>query len=154
MSSSNGHKSIPVSEIIYREDLYPRIKADPATIQRYADNLDVLPPVEVNQHNELIDGYHRWTAHRKANAAQIAVTVTKTTSDIELLALACQRNAAQAKAVADKYGVPRVFERWEEMLEQVRPEIVVVATPPHLHQAIALQALARGAHVLCEKPLA
>jgi len=66
----------------------------------------------------------------------------------------CQRNAAQAKAVADKYGVPRVFERWEEMLEQVRPEIVVIATPPHLHQAIALQALARGAHVLCEKPLA
>ena len=66
----------------------------------------------------------------------------------------CQRNAAQAKAVADKYGVPRVFERWEEMLEQARPEIVVIATPPHLHQAIALQALARGAHVLCEKPLA
>ena len=66
----------------------------------------------------------------------------------------CQRNAAQAKAVADKYGVPRVFERWEEMLEQVRPEIVVIATPPHLHHAIALRALAQGAHVLCEKPLA
>src|SRR3990172_6958610 len=66
----------------------------------------------------------------------------------------CQRNAAQAKAVADKYGVSRVFERWEEMLEQVRPEIVVIATPPHLHHAIALRALAQGAHVLCEKPLA
>jgi predicted dehydrogenase len=66
----------------------------------------------------------------------------------------CQRNAAQAKAVADKYGVPRIFERWEEMLEQAKPEIVVIATPPHLHHAIALRALAGGAHVLCEKPLA
>ncbi|MBI4588831.1 MAG: Gfo/Idh/MocA family oxidoreductase [Candidatus Rokubacteria bacterium] len=66
----------------------------------------------------------------------------------------CQRNTAQAKAVADKYGISRIFERWEEMLEQARPEIVVITTPPHLHHPIALRALAGGAHVLCEKPLA
>jgi len=66
----------------------------------------------------------------------------------------CQRNQATAKAVADAYGVPRVFERWEAMLEDVRPEIVVIATPPHLHLAIAGAAFAAGAHVLCEKPLA
>jgi hypothetical protein len=85
---------IKVEEVVYREDLYPRMKADPATIQRYAENLEVLPPIEVNQHNELIDGYHRWTAHKKKEAETIRVTVTKTASDIELLALACQRNAA------------------------------------------------------------
>ncbi len=81
------------SDIVYRDDLYPRIKADAATIQRYADNLDVLPPIEINQHNELIDGYHRWTAHRKVEAATIAVMVTPTTSDIEFLALAIERNS-------------------------------------------------------------
>lgn len=66
----------------------------------------------------------------------------------------CQRDQAKAKAVADKYGVPRVFERWEAMLAEAAPEIVVIATPPHLHHPIALRALAQGAHVLCEKPLA
>ena len=66
----------------------------------------------------------------------------------------CQRNAAQARAVADKYGIPRVFERWEEMLAEAKPAIVVIATPPHLHHTIALRAFAAGAHVLCEKPLA
>ena len=66
----------------------------------------------------------------------------------------CQRDQASAKALADRYHVPRVFGRWEEMLESVRPEIVVIATPPHLHHAIALRAFAQGAHVLCEKPLA
>ena len=66
----------------------------------------------------------------------------------------CQRNQAQAKAVADKYGVPRIFERWEQMLAEAKPEIVVIATPPHLHHPIALRALEAGAHVLCEKPLA
>ena len=66
----------------------------------------------------------------------------------------CQRDRTGAQAIAQRYGVPQVFERWEEMLDVARPEIVVIATPPHLHHAIALRAFAGGAHVLCEKPLA
>jgi predicted dehydrogenase len=66
----------------------------------------------------------------------------------------CQRDEASARKVADAYGVPHVFGRWEEMLERARPEIVVIATPPHLHLAVARAAFARGAHVLCEKPVA
>src|SRR3989442_2332913 len=66
----------------------------------------------------------------------------------------CQRDEAAARAVAERYGVPRVFERWERMLTEARPEIVVIATPPALHEAIALAALGAGCHVLCEKPLA
>ncbi len=66
----------------------------------------------------------------------------------------CQRNVEKARAVAAQYGVPQVFGRWEEMLEKARPEIVVIASPPSLHLPIATAALAQGAHVLCEKPLA
>ena len=93
---------VPLADVKYREDLYPRIKADPAVIQRYAADLDVLPPIEVNQHNELIDGFHRWTAHRKAEAETIAVTVTETASDVELLALACERNAKHGLQLNDR----------------------------------------------------
>ena len=66
----------------------------------------------------------------------------------------CQRDQAGAKTIADAYGVPAVFARWEDMLATARPEIVVIATPPHLHHAIALASFEAGAHVLCEKPLA
>lgn len=90
-----------VSEIVYREDLYPRIKPDAATIQRYAENLEVLPPIEINQNNILIDGFHRWTAHRKAEAATINVTVTTTASEAEVYALAIRRNSAHGLQMND-----------------------------------------------------
>ncbi|HEX3177390.1 MAG TPA: Gfo/Idh/MocA family oxidoreductase [Methylomirabilota bacterium] len=66
----------------------------------------------------------------------------------------CQRDQASGKKVADAYGIPHVFTSWQETLERARPDIVVIATPPHLHRDIALAAFAGGAHVLCEKPVA
>lgn len=83
----------PVDAIVWREDLYPRFEPDPATIQRYAESLDKLPPIQVNQRDELIDGYHRWTAHKKAGAEDIAVHVRPTASDAEVLRLAIETNA-------------------------------------------------------------
>lgn len=93
---------LPLKDIIYREDLYPRIKADPVMIQRYAENLEVLPPIEVNQHNILIDGYHRWTAHRKAEAETIKVFVTETASELELFVLAIRRNAKHGGQISEQ----------------------------------------------------
>lgn len=90
------------ADIIYREDLYPRIKADPVKIQEYAENIDVLPPIEINQHNELIDGFHRWTAHRKLEREEIAVFVTQTANEAELLELAIQRNATHGYQLSAK----------------------------------------------------
>lgn len=83
-----------VDEIVFRDDLYPRIETSAATVQKYAEDLDVLPPIEVNQNKELIDGWHRWTAHKKRGAEEIEATVTKTASDAELLELAIERNAS------------------------------------------------------------
>lgn len=79
--------------VIFREDLYPRMETSATTVQKYAEDLSVLPPIEINQNQELIDGWHRWTAHKKAKAQAIRVFVTKTKSDGELLELAVERNA-------------------------------------------------------------
>jgi DNA modification methylase len=86
-------KIIKVSEVVYREDLYPRLQPNAAQIQQYAENLEVLPPIEINQHNILIDGFHRWTAHKKANAETIKCIVIETSSDNHLLSLAIEKNA-------------------------------------------------------------
>jgi len=56
MAIVDNIKEIAVSEVVFREDLYPRLETSALTVQKYAEDLDVLPPIEVNQHNELIDG--------------------------------------------------------------------------------------------------
>lgn len=82
-----------ISDIIWRKDLYPRFEPNPVRIQQYAECVELLPPIEINQRNELIDGYHRWTAHKKAKLETIKVIVTHTESDAELDRLMAKRNA-------------------------------------------------------------
>jgi DNA modification methylase len=84
---------LAINDIIWREDLYPRFEPDPSRIQQYAEVVELLPPIEINQRNELIDGYHRWTAHKKAEIDTIQAIVTQTESDIELDRLMAKRNA-------------------------------------------------------------
>jgi predicted dehydrogenase len=48
-------------------------------------------------------------------------------------------------------GVP-VFTDHRALLEAVRPDVVVICTPPHTHLPIALDAIAAGCDILLEKP--
>ena len=98
-----------VSDVVFRDDLYPRIETSATTVQKYAEDLSVLPPIEVNQKNELIDGWHRWTAHKKSGAETIKETVTETESDEELIELAIIRNSAfgYQLATSDKKAMAR-----------------------------------------------
>jgi predicted dehydrogenase len=67
----------------------------------------------------------------------------------ELVAV-CGRTlgAASAFGHADPYDDPA------RMLRERAPEIVHVCSPHHLHAEHSVAALAAGAHVLCEKPMA
>jgi hypothetical protein len=114
-----------VSDVIFREDLYPRIKHSPETVQKYAEDLSVLPPIEVNQHNELIDGRHRLMAFRKVEAANIPVIVTETASDAELLELAIERNASN--------GLQLSQEDKRDMARRIYLETVIGDGPRSVH---------------------
>ena len=59
----------------------------------------------------------------------------------------------RAAALASEFGLPRsvVMDR-QRLYENGRPQLVHVVTPPHVHQDIGLEALARGVHVFVEKP--
>lgn len=106
---NNGTITLKVSDVVFRTDLYPRLETNPVAVQTYASDLEVLPPILVNQHNELIDGWHRWTAHKKMQAESIPAQVIETTSDAHLLELAIQYNASHGLQLSqeDKRNMAR-----------------------------------------------
>src|SRR5262249_4858766 len=54
-----------------------------------------------------------------------------------------------------QYAKARRFKDYRVMLDQMGKEIdaVVIGTPDHCHAVITLEAMKRGKHVYCEKPL-
>jgi predicted dehydrogenase len=72
---------------------------------------------------------------------------------VELAAVA-DRSPVLAEVAADRFGATAWYDDHRRMLEEVRPDVVHVTTPPASHAALAADALDAGAHVLVEKPLA
>lgn len=109
--TAQATKEIALTDVIFRDDLYPRLETDYRTVQKYAEDLDVLPPIEVNQRNELIDGWHRWTAFKKNGSSTIPVIVTETRSDAHLQELAIERNSRHGLQLSqeDKKNMARAI---------------------------------------------
>ena len=70
------------------------------------------------------------------------------------LVAVCDNDRVRARALADRFGVPDAFTDIDDLLEFDTLDAVVISTPNHLHEPHVLAALARGVHVLCERPLA
>ena len=52
-----------------------------------------------------------------------------------------------------EWEIPSAYIDFDEFLQNVAPDAVVVAVPNVFHRGLILSALAAGCHVLCEKPL-
>ena len=76
--------------------------------------------------------------------------------DAEIVAL-CGSKPRDAAEVATKYGggkeIP-VFQDYEQMMDDIALDGVIVCTPNDMHHPATMAALSRGIHVTCEKPVA
>src|SRR6201998_1717462 len=73
--------------------------------------------------------------------------------EAEVVAVASP-TAGNAAALAKRYGVPRVFTDYREMLKEPDIELVTIAAPNKLHAQMTADCAKAGKHVVCEKPLA
>ena len=64
------------------------------------------------------------------------------------------RDPVKTKARARMFDVPHASTSFTDALALPDIAAVTVATPPHTHAALVLEALHSGKHVLCEKPFA
>jgi predicted dehydrogenase len=64
----------------------------------------------------------------------------------------CDREPLMARQLMDRFPVQRSFRDLQELLQEARPDVVHVTTPPQSHFTIAKMCLERGCHVYVEKP--
>jgi predicted dehydrogenase len=72
---------------------------------------------------------------------------------VEFVAV-CNRRPDSTAAAAREFGIPRTYERWEDLVADSEIDAIVIGTWPYLHCPITLAALETGKHVLTEARLA
>lgn len=91
-------------------------------------------------------GAHAWAekAHLPGYAAY----------DRARLVALCDIVPERARAMADKFGIEKVYTDPQALIDDPEVEMVDVCTPTDTHLPLSLAAIAAGKHVLSEKPLA
>ena len=64
------------------------------------------------------------------------------------------RSEASSAAVAQRFGIPRTYDHWEQAIADPDTNAIVIGTWPYLHCPITLAALEAGKHVLTEARMA
>ena len=72
--------------------------------------------------------------------------------EVELVAIVDPDEQRRTDAGA-RFDCRNLYADMAVMQAEQSPDIVVVATPPHLHETLSIQAMRAGAWVFCEKPL-
>ena len=62
------------------------------------------------------------------------------------------RESAQRKA--DEYGIPKAYGDYEELIADPDIQVVHNTTPNYMHTRVNQAVIARGKHIVCDKPLA
>jgi predicted dehydrogenase len=64
----------------------------------------------------------------------------------------CDLEALVAEDTADRHEIPRFYVDCLRMLDEERPDVVHLTTPPQTHLRLGREAIRRGVHIYVEKP--
>ena len=106
----------------------------------------------------VLGGAGRVAASEKLNIAGIGIGGMGKSNlrqlESENIVALCDVDQAYAAPVFKRYPKARVYSDYRKMLDEVKEiDAVLVATPDHTHAVISAEAMRRGKHVYCQKPL-
>ena len=110
----------------------------------------------------ILRGAERISANDKVNVAGIGVgsqgggDIGAVAGEGHNIVALCDVDDNYAAKTFAKYPDARKFKDYRVMLDKMGKDVdaVVIGTPDHTHAIIAMEAMRRGKHVYCEKPLA
>ncbi|MBA2394371.1 MAG: Gfo/Idh/MocA family oxidoreductase [Ktedonobacteraceae bacterium] len=86
-------------------------------------------------------------------AGETALKCYSILPNVQIVALAGLEEERLAQLGAT-FAIPHLYSKYEDLLARDDLDAVSIGVPNHLHAPVAIAALERGLHVLCEKPLA
>ncbi len=134
----------------------PRLAAE-EQVPAARDGSAAGQPAQVRTSSPGVVAVPEWLAGPAVRVALVGATGYGA-SHRRVIAALQEAGRVELVALADVRDVPdappgtAVFTDHRAMLDAVRPELVVISTPPHTHLPIAVDALTSGADVLLEKP--
>src|ERR1044072_1716836 len=84
-----------------------------------------------------------------ANTKLHHIPKLKKIGGVEIKAVA-NRTRASSERVAQEFGIERVHDTWQEVVNDPGVDAVVIGTWPYMHWTVPLAALEAGKHVLTE----
>jgi predicted dehydrogenase len=75
-------------------------------------------------------------------------------NDMLTVTAICSRKEETGRAMAETFGIEKVYTSMEDMLADPTIDMVYVASPNSIHYSQTKAALLAGKHVICEKPFA
>ena len=79
------------------------------------------------------------------------LSIARAHPDVNVVGV-CDSTGYLLDVLAKYTGVP-TYKDLTRLLDERQPQAVIIATPTHLHAGMIRQAIQRGIHVFCEKPL-
>jgi len=95
----------------------------------------------------------RWGILGVARINRALIPPLQASTRNELVGIA-SRDEGRSKEAAKKWGIPRAYGSYEQMLADPGIDVVYIPLPNDLHTEWTVRAARAGKHVLCEKPLA
>src|SRR5512138_3727768 len=96
----------------------------------------------------------RWGILGAANIAVNKVIPAMGASRHSRVVAIASREIARARAAAARLGIPKVYDSYDDLIDDPEVEAIYNPLPNHLHVPWSIRAAQAGKHVLCEKPLA
>lgn len=96
----------------------------------------------------------RWGVLGCAGIAAKAVIPAIQSSRLGRVAAIASRDAGRAEEMAARFGIPRAYGSYEDLLADPAIDAIYNPLPNHLHVPLTIRALEHGKPVLCEKPIA
>lgn len=85
--------TLGIDDVQVIDKLYPRLRPIEMKIQEYQDNVEAAPRITVARGCVLVDGYHRWQAHKRNGATTVEAIDLGDMTDEEILVESSRLNS-------------------------------------------------------------